>query len=32
VTFSAAIGRLVAPEMGDKHDEYLAMFAREFAG
>jgi putative intracellular protease/amidase len=31
VTFSAAIGRLVAPEMGDKHDEYLAMFAREFA-
>jgi putative intracellular protease/amidase len=30
VTFSAAIGRLVAPEMGDKHDAYLAMFAREF--
>ena len=31
VTFSAAIGRLVAPEMDAKHDEYLAMFAREFA-
>lgn len=31
VTFSAAIGRLVAPEAGDKHDEYLALFAREFA-
>jgi hypothetical protein len=31
ITFSAAIGRLVAPEMGEKHDEYLAMFAREFA-
>jgi putative intracellular protease/amidase len=31
ITFSAAIGRLVAPEMGAKHDEYLAMFAREFA-
>jgi len=27
-TFSAAICRLVAPE--GKHDEYLAMFAREF--
>jgi len=31
VTFSAAICRLVAPEAGDKHDEYVAMFAREFA-
>ncbi len=31
ITFSAAIGRLVAPEAGAKHDEYLAMFAREFA-
>lgn len=30
VTFSAAIARLVAPEAGDKHDEYVAMFAREF--
>ena len=30
VTFSAAIGRLVAPEMGDKHDAYVAMFAKEF--
>jgi putative intracellular protease/amidase len=30
VTFSAAICRLVAPEAGDKHDEYVAMFAREF--
>ena len=28
VTFSAAICRLVAPE--GQHDEYLAMFAREF--
>jgi len=32
VTFSAAIARLVAPEAGDKHDEYVAMFAREFEG
>jgi putative intracellular protease/amidase len=31
VTFSAAICRLVAPEAGDKHDEYVAMCAREFA-
>ncbi|MEJ2818117.1 DJ-1/PfpI family protein [Caulobacter sp. CCG-8] len=31
VTFSAAIGRLVTPEAGAKHDEYLALFAREFA-
>ena len=31
ITFSAAIGRLVAPEMGEKHDEYLAMFGREFS-
>lgn len=31
VTFSAAICRLVAPEAGAAHDEYLAMFAREFA-
>jgi putative intracellular protease/amidase len=30
VTFSAAIARLVAPEAGDQHDEYVAMFAREF--
>ena len=30
VTFSAPIARLVAPEAGDKHDEYVAMFAREF--
>ena len=30
VTFSAAICRLVAPEAGDKHDEYVAMCAREF--
>jgi putative intracellular protease/amidase len=30
VTFSAAIARLVAPEAGDKHDEYVAMFAKEF--
>ncbi|KQY30156.1 thiamine biosynthesis protein ThiJ [Caulobacter sp. Root487D2Y] len=29
VTFSAAIARLVAPE--GKHDDYVAMFAREFA-
>lgn len=31
VTFSAAVARLVAPEAGDKHDEYVALFAREFA-
>ena len=31
VTFSAAIARLVAPEAGPGHDEYVAMFAREFA-
>ena len=31
VTFSAAICRLAAPEAGAAHDEYLAMFAREFA-
>lgn len=30
VTFSAAICRLVAPEAGAAHDEYVAMFAREF--
>ncbi len=30
VTFSAAVARLVAPEAGDKHDEYVALFAREF--
>ncbi|MBC7668355.1 MAG: DJ-1/PfpI family protein [Gemmatimonadaceae bacterium] len=30
VTFSAAIARLVAPEAGDKHNEYVAMFAKEF--
>lgn len=32
VTFSAAIGRLAAPEMGEKHDAYVAMFAKEFGG
>lgn len=31
VTFSAAIARLVAPEAGARHDEYVAMFAKEFA-
>jgi putative intracellular protease/amidase len=31
VTFSAAIARLVAPEAGASHDEYVAMFAKEFA-
>lgn len=31
VTFSAAIARLVAPEAGAAHDEYVALFAREFA-
>ncbi|CAN5122742.1 type 1 glutamine amidotransferase family protein [soil metagenome] len=30
ITFSAAIARLVAPEAGDKHDDYVAMFAKEF--
>ncbi|MBW8893335.1 MAG: DJ-1/PfpI family protein [Burkholderiales bacterium] len=30
VTFSAAICRLVAPE--GQHDDYVAMFAREFGG
>jgi putative intracellular protease/amidase len=30
VTFSAAICRLVAPE--GQHDDYVALFAREFAG
>jgi putative intracellular protease/amidase len=30
VTFSAAIGRLVAPEAGKAHDDYVAMFAKEF--
>ena len=29
ITFSAAIARLAAPE--GKHDDYVAMFAREFA-
>jgi putative intracellular protease/amidase len=32
VTFSAAICRLVAPEAGAAHDEYVAMFAKEFEG
>ena len=32
VTFSAAICRLVAPEAGKAHDDYVAMFAKEFEG
>jgi len=32
VTFSAAMCRLVAPEAGAAHDEYVAMFAKEFEG
>jgi putative intracellular protease/amidase len=31
VTFCAEICRLVAPEAGEAHDAYVAMFAREFA-
>ena len=30
VTFSAAICRLVAPEAGDAHDQYVALCAKEF--
>ena len=32
VTFSAEVARLIAPEAAAGYDDYLAMFAREFAG
>lgn len=31
VTFAAEVARLIAPESASKLDEYVAMFAREFA-